>query len=213
MHILVAGQRGMLAQALFPCLHCAGFDVVCRGRPALDITQATSIRQALADIRPDILINAATYTAVDKAESGPEAAFAVNRDGPAYLAEACAEAGIPLIHMSTDYVFDGTMTRSYHEHDPAAPLGHYGQSKWEGEEAVRGCHHAHLIVRTAWVYASHGSNFVKTMLRLGKEREELCVVEDQWGCPTWSRELAEALTTMCQRLRPKFPWQNRRRVK
>ena len=200
MKVLVIGHQGMLAQELLPCLAGAGFAVVGRGRPEVDITQATSISQTLADAQPDILINAAAYTAVDQAESVPDVAFAVNRDGAAHLAAACRDIGIPLLHVSTDYVFDGLASRPYCEDDCAVPLGMYGRSKWEGEEAVRGSHREHVIVRTAWLYGYHGHNFVKTIIRLAREREALRVVDDQYGCPTWSRDLAEALVAMCQRI-------------
>ena len=208
MKILVVGHRAMLAQELLPSLRHAGFDTVGRGRPELDITQVASVRAVLEEVRPDILINSAAYTAVDRAESEPEAAFAVNRDGVAVLAKACHERGTPLVHISTDYVFDGTMPRPYREDDPTAPLGVYGKSKWEGEEAVRAYHPQHLIVRTAWLYGVHGANFVKTMLRLARERQVLRVVHDQHGCPTWTRELAGALTVICQRLQAErdLPW-------
>jgi dTDP-4-dehydrorhamnose reductase len=152
------------------------------------------------EVRPDICINTAAYTAVDKAESDAAGAFAVNRDGVASLAEACRAVDMPLIHLSTDYVFAGTASRPYREEEPTAPLGIYGRSKWEGEEAVRAIHRKHLIVRTAWLYGHHGTNFVKTMLRLARERQVLQVVHDQHGCPTWTRDLAGALTVMCQRL-------------
>lgn len=200
MNVLVIGQQGMLAQELLPCLRGAGIVAECRGRPALDLTQAASVRQALAAVRPDMVLNAAAYTAVDQAEAEPERAFAVNRDGVAHLAAACRDLGLPLLHVSTDYVFDGTATRPYREDDPTAPLGVYGRSKWEGEEAVRACLQEHVIVRTAWLYSRHGHNFVKTMLRLARERQVLRVIDDQYGGPTWSRDLAMALVHMCQRL-------------
>jgi dTDP-4-dehydrorhamnose reductase len=209
MKILVIGHRGMLAQELLSCFVSADFAVLGRGRPEVDITQATSVRQTLAATQPDILINAAAYTAVDQAETEPDVAFAVNRDGVAHLAKACRDIGIPLLHVSTDYVFDGSASRPYCEDDRTAPLGVYGRSKWEGEEAVRACHPEHVIVRTAWLYGRHGHNFVKTMLRLAREREGLRVVDDQYGCPTWSRDLAKALVTMCQCIlqdRDLVPW-------
>jgi len=183
--------------------------VVGLGRPELDITQQASVRRALEYVGPDLLVNAAAYTAVDQAESEPEVAFAVNRDGAAYLAMACQQACVPLVHISTDYVFDGHGSRPYREEDPTAPLGIYGRSKWEGEEAIRTTHRHHLIVRTAWLYGYHGTNFVTTMLRLARERTILRVVADQHGCPTWSGELAEALVTMCRRVeqaRAATPW-------
>jgi len=209
MIVLVVGDRSMLAQELLPCLQQAGFVVVGRGRPVLDLTQEASIHAVFEEVQPDICINTAAYTAVDKAESDAAGALAVNRDGVASLAVACHDAGVPLIHLSTDYVFDGPASRPYREEDPVAPLGIYGRSKWEGEEVLRVVHQEHLIVRTAWLYGHHGSNFVKTMLRLARERQVLQVVYDQHGCPTWTRDLACALTAMCQRLvqaREAWPW-------
>lgn len=200
MMVLVVGHRSMLAQELCPALQRAGFTVQGEGRPRLDLTQETSVQAVLQETRPALCINTAAYTAVDRAESEPCEALAVNRDGVAHLADACHEAGVPLIHISTDYVFNGTASRPYQEQDPTAPLGVYGRSKWAGEEAIRARHREHLIVRTAWLYGHHGTNFVKTMLRLGRERPVLRVVNDQHGCPTWTRDLAGALTSMCQRL-------------
>jgi dTDP-4-dehydrorhamnose reductase len=209
MIILVVGYRSMLAQELLPCLQQAGFAAIGCGRPALDITQVASIEAVFEAVRPDICINTAAYTAVDRAESDAAGAFAVNRDGIAHLAVTCRAAGTALIHLSTDYVFDGTASRPYREEDAVAPLGIYGRSKWAGEEALRRLHQEHLIVRTAWLYGHHGSNFVKTMLRLAGERQVVRVVHDQHGCPTWTRDLARALTVLCQRLAPArraCPW-------
>jgi len=209
MTILVVGDRSMLAQDLLPCLQQAGFAVLGHGRPALDITQAASIAAVFEAVRPDICINTAAYTAVDRAESEAAAADAVNRDGIARLAVTCRATGTALIHLSTDYVFDGSASRPYREEDAVAPLGIYGRSKWEGEEALRRLHPQHLIVRTAWLYGHHGSNFVKTMLRLASERQVVRVVHDQYGCPTWTRDLARALTVLCQRVaraRHACPW-------
>ena len=200
MKVLVLGQQGMLAREVVPCLARAGFTVLSRGRPEVDITQPASLRQALVDTHPDLLLNAAAYTAVDQAEMEPEAALAVNRDGVAHLAVFCREGGLPLLHVSTDYVFDDSAARPYCEDDPAMPLGMYGRSKWEGEEAVRGCHQEHVIVRTAWLCGCHGRNFVKPMLRCTHEREVLRVVDDQYGCPTCSRDLAEALVIIWRRI-------------
>jgi dTDP-4-dehydrorhamnose reductase len=209
MKVLVVGHRGMLAQALIRCLQHAGLTALSQGRPGLDITQAESIQKALAALQPDLVINAAAYTSVDQAESETAQAFAVNRDGAAHVADGCQEIGIPLIHVSTDYVFDGTGRRSYREEDRPAPLGVYGESKWQGEVAVRVRLREHLIVRTAWVYSRHGHNFLQTMLRLARERTVLRVVDDQYGCPTWSWDLATALVTMGQRIvqdRDRVPW-------
>jgi dTDP-4-dehydrorhamnose reductase len=140
-----------------------------------------------------LVVNAAGYTAVDQAESEPELAFAANRDGPAYLASACGKAGIPLVHISTDYVFDGQKQGAYLETDPVSPLSVYGKSKAAGEVEVREHLKEHLILRTGWLYGVHGHNFVKTMLRLGREREVVQVVADQYGCPTYAADLAETI--------------------
>jgi len=154
------------------------------------------------------VINAAAYTKVDLAESEPDAAIRVNRTGPGLLAEWCAGAGIPMIHISTDYVFDGCGKTPYSETDPLSPLGVYGGSKAEGEAEVRRKLSRHLIIRTAWVYGVHGSNFVKTMLRLGRERESLRVVDDQAGCPTSASDIADAILTLVQRIEAggRIPW-------
>lgn len=200
MKILIVGHRSMLAQELLPCLQQAGFEVVGYGRPTLDITQPQSIRAVFETAQPHLVINTAAYTAVDAAEAEATTAFAMNRDGAAYLAEACQAHRLPCIHLSTDYVFDGTATHPYDEEAPTHPLSVYGQSKQAGEVAVRTALPQHLIVRTSWLYGKQGSNFVKTMLRLGRERELLRVVNDQHGCPTWTRALSEVLTGMCQRL-------------
>ncbi len=209
MKVLLLGHRGMLAQDVLPALAAAGFTVIGRGRPEVDLTCAASIRQVLADVQPALLLNAAAYTAVDQAEAEPDVAMAVNREGAAHLAAACHEVDIPLLHISTDYVFDGLASRPYREADQTAPLGVYGRSKWAGEQAIRAQHAAHVIVRTSWLYGQHGRNFVKTILRLAREREVLRVIDDQQGCPTWSRDLAQALVRLCHRLqqgRDQFPW-------
>jgi dTDP-4-dehydrorhamnose reductase len=169
-------------------------------RSDLDISDAAAVQALVAATAPRVVINATAYTAVDKAESDAATAFAVNRDGPAHLAAACARADIALVHISTDYVFDGSKTGAYVENDPVAPLGVYGASKLAGEDAVRASGVRHLILRTAWVYGVHGHNFVKTMLRLGRERDLLKVVDDQHGCPTFAGDLAEAILALSRRL-------------
>ena len=169
-------------------------------RQALDITDADAVARAMAEVRPEVVINAAAYTAVDRAEDEPEAAFAVNRDGADHLAAAAFRAGIPLIHLSTDYVFDGTATTPYTPSDPASPIGVYGRSKWEGEAAVRSRLSRHLIVRVSWVFGIHGNNFVKTMLRLAVERDELRVVADQTGGPTYAGHIADLVLALCRRI-------------
>jgi dTDP-4-dehydrorhamnose reductase len=147
-----------------------------------------------------VVVNAASYTAVDKAESDAARAYAANAEGPRNLARACADAGIPLIHISTDYVFDGAKAGPYTEDDPTGPLSVYGASKLAGEQAIAESGVRHIILRTAWMYGLHGQNFVKTMLRIGREREVLRVVDDQHGCPTYAGDLADAVITLAKRL-------------
>ena len=201
MKVLVVGHQGMLAQSLITALPSADFTVYSHGRPDLDITNMGNSHAVLTRMEPNLVINAAAYTRVDQAESDADQAFAVNRDGVRGLARSCRDLGIPIIHVSTDYVFDGQAREPYREDAPPAPLGVYGDSKWQGELALRELHPAHLIIRTAWLYSHDGHNFVKTMLRLGRERDVLQVVNDQYGCPTYSRDLAQAIVTMCQRIR------------
>jgi dTDP-4-dehydrorhamnose reductase len=201
MHLLVTGANGQVGRELQRQGLLRGWRTSGLDRTALDITERDAVLRTVRKIGPDLVINAAAYTAVDRAEEEPDAAFAVNRDGPAWLAEACAGLGIALIHLSTDYVFDGRADRPYPETAPVAPLGVYGQSKAAGEEEVRSRLGEHLIVRTSWVYGSHGRNFVNTMLRLGKEKEVLRVVNDQQGCPTFARDLAAALLAMAEKIK------------
>jgi len=198
--VVVVGSGGMLGCEVVESLKSAGHKVAPLGIPLINITKRQSVRSVLGGIgSPGLLINCAAYTAVDKAESEREAAFAVNRDGPANLAGECERLGIPLIHISTDYIFNGKSDRPYKEEDGADPINVYGLSKWEGEQAVRSRLAHHLIVRTSWLYGSRGRNFVKTMLKLGTEREELKVVSDQYGCPTWSFDLAGCLLRIGER--------------
>jgi len=192
MKILLAGGSGQLAQELQPILLSSG-EVIAVDRTRLDLSQPESIRQAMAEIQPDLVVNAGAYTAVDKAESEPELANAVNGIAPGILAEECEKMGASLMHFSTDYVFDGSHGSAYLETDSTNPLGTYGKSKLAGEEAIRQAGNRHIIIRTAWVYGNGGKgNFVKTMLRLGKEREEIRVVADQIGSPTWTGDLSAA---------------------
>jgi len=191
MRLLIAGANGQLGREMV--LAARGHDVLALGSDKLNITDAHAVNAAVESFKPDAVVNAAAYTAVDKAESDRNQAFAVNRDGPANLAAACSTAGIPLIHVSTDYVFDGSKSSAYVEDDPTGPLGAYGESKLAGEQAVRTHCARHVILRTSWLFSMHGNNFVKTMLRLGAEREEIGVVADQHGCPTGSGELASGI--------------------
>ena len=194
--ILVIGHRGMLGQDLLACFEARGQQPIGLDLQEIDITSALQVNAALGKHEPQLVINCAAYTAVDKAEVEPDLAFAVNRTGPENLANECSRLGIPLIHLSTDYIFDGKATRPYREDDPAGPLSVYGRSKWEGEEAVRRLLPEHLILRTAWLYGVNGNNFVKTMMRLAREKDELRVVADQYGSPTWTRDLSDTLVEM-----------------
>lgn len=169
-------------------------------REELDITDRAMVNTVLRMGKYDVAVNAAAYTAVDKAESEPSRAHAVNRDGPAYLASACADNGAALIHVSTDYVFDGEKETPYSEADPVAPVSVYGRSKADGEDAIRAILNDHLILRTAWVYSANGHNFVKTILKLANERDELRIVADQTGCPTSAADLAQTIITIVERI-------------
>ncbi|MFO1430122.1 MAG: dTDP-4-dehydrorhamnose reductase [Candidatus Competibacteraceae bacterium] len=198
MKIVVTGANGQVGREL---TRLGGkHELLALDRAALDITAAPAIPVLLEEARPAVVINAAAYTAVDRAEQEPESAFAVNREGPRHLAVACRRLQIPLLHLSTDYVFDGTQHQPYREEDPVAPLGVYGRSKWEGEEAVRQAQAAHLILRVSWVFGEHGHNFVKTILRLAGERDELRVVMDQRGCPTYAGDIARVLLALAERI-------------
>ena len=199
MKLLLLGARGQLGHELRRALAPLG-ELTCATRDGLldgaaceraDFDQPGLLPALVDRLAPDVVVNAAAYTAVDRAESEPEAAFRANAEAPARLAEACLRGGARLVHYSTDYVFDGQGTRPYREDDATAPLGVYGASKLAGEEAIRASGAQHMIFRTAWVYARHGSNFLRTMLRLAGERDELRVVADQVGSPTPAALIAD----------------------
>ena len=199
MRVLVAGAGGQLGFEL-KRTRPLGVELLALSSGELDLTEAGAVRRRVAEERPGLIINAAAYTAVDRAESERERAFAVNGQGAANLAVAAREAGARLIHLSTDFVFDGEKSSPYLPDDAPNPLGVYGASKLAGEERVREIlGPATAIVRTAWVYSVHGHNFVKTMLRLLGEREAVSVIADQVGTPTWARHLAQALWRMAER--------------
>lgn len=200
MKVLATGDKGMLGRDLVERLRNSGFNLMGVDIGELDITQSDNVLDCLRSFNPDLVINCAAYTAVDKAESEAELAFSVNRNGPANLSKACKEIRIPFIHISTDYVFNGNAKRPYDEDDPVSPIGAYGRSKWEGEEAVRSFLKEHIIIRTSWLYGVHGHNFVKTILRLAEEKDEIRVVDDQTGCPTWTGDLADALVSLVQKI-------------
>lgn len=191
--IAVIGAFGQVAQALLRAGLARGQNIAIGGRPIVNLTSPASMDIFLEQARPAIIINAAAYTAVDKAESDSAAAYALNTEGPRYLAAWCARRGVPLIQVSTDYVFDGTASRPYCEDDARHPMSVYGRSKSDGEDAVRAALASHIIVRTAWVYGPDGNNFLKTMLRLGAERDVVRVVADQTGTPTHADDIAGAL--------------------
>jgi len=198
-HILVTGGSGQVGGALGRLDWPADVVLHLPTRAELDLSSAEAVSAAFAVTRFDAVINPAAYTAVDKAEGEAGTAFQVNALGPALLADACRAPGIPLLHVSTDYVFDGTGDGAYREDDPVAPIGVYGASKLAGEYAVlSGCARA-TVLRTAWVLSAHGANFLKTMLRVGAQRPELGVVADQIGCPTSADDIARALQAMVLR--------------
>ena len=196
MRVLISGGRGMLATDLVPALVAAGHTPIAFGHADLDVTRADAVAAATGRHAPDAWINLAAMTAVDDCETQVERAFAINERGARNQAEACRGAGIPLLHVSTDYVFDGRSSRPYPVDAPTEPRSVYGQSKLAGEGAVREAHAAHFIVRTSWLYGRGGKNFVDTMRRLGREKPALVVVNDQVGSPTWTVPLAEGLVTL-----------------
>ncbi|MCC1495056.1 dTDP-4-dehydrorhamnose reductase [Cognatishimia sp. F0-27] len=201
---LVFGTTGQVARelALTRPDHVA---LTALSRADADLALPEICAEAIATHAPDLVINAAAYTAVDRAEEEPREATLINAEAPAAMAEICATRGIPFCHVSTDYVFDGTGTQAWHPSDRAAPLGVYGRTKWEGEEAVRAAGGPHAILRTSWVFSAHGSNFVKTMLRLSESRDTLSVVADQIGGPTPARDIARALWALGASLRTGGP--------
>ena len=199
MRLLITGAAGMLGADVRRAAGRAGHDVVALTRSDLDLTDAGAVRTAVADARPEVVVNCAAWTDVDGAERDEAAAHAVNADAAGTLAEAADLAGATLVHVSTDYVFDGTATRPYVESDPTGPIGAYGRTKLAGEQAVVAATDRHLIVRTAWLYGHAGRNFVETILGLAGDRDALAIVDDQVGSPTWTRPLAEAMVDLVGR--------------
>jgi dTDP-4-dehydrorhamnose reductase len=199
MKLFVAGSTGQLARSLVACAAAAGVETLALGRPRLDLERRQG-EERIGAFAPDVMVNAAAYTAVDAAESDSARAFAVNRDGAAWLAGLAAQRGIPFLHISTDYVFDGTKVGAYTESDAPNPQTAYGRTKRAGEEAVLATHPSALIFRTAWVYSAYGQNFLRTMLRLAAERDTLRVVDDQFGNPTSAQDIAAALLDVARRV-------------
>ena len=199
LRIAVTGLTGQVVSALIERAP-REVELIALGRPQLDLSMRDAVLATLRAARCDVIVNAAAYTAVDRAESEPELAMRVNGAGAGYVAEIAAELGAPLLHLSTDYVFDGSLDRPYREDDPTGPTGAYGRSKLAGEQALAAIHPNHAILRTAWVYSPFGANFVRTMLRLGETRSEVGVVADQTGNPTSALDIADALIAIATRL-------------
>ena len=207
--IIVFGSRGQVGQKLLSFGSTHNLSIIGFSHGDIDITKERDVIAAIQDYDCDLVINAAAYTNVDGAEGEKEKAFSINFDGPAILAQACCDADIPLIHISTDYVFDGMKECGFIEDDPMLPLGVYGKSKLAGERAVRELLKKHIILRTSWVYSSSGNNFVKTMLNLSQEREELKIINDQIGCPTAAFDIAKTILELWNKIflqRPKVKW-------
>ncbi|HVP01198.1 MAG TPA: dTDP-4-dehydrorhamnose reductase [Solirubrobacteraceae bacterium] len=196
MRLLVVGAAGMLGHALGPAARAAGHEVVERDIDSIDITDVAATRAIVSADAPQVVINLAAWTDVDGAEEHEDVALRVNGDGAGNLAAAAREAGARIVQISTDYVFPGDAHEPYVESDPTGPRSAYGRTKLAGEQAVAAANPDHVIARTAWLYGAGGKNFVDTMLALGAEREEVRVVDDQVGCPTWTGHLAPALLTL-----------------
>jgi dTDP-4-dehydrorhamnose reductase len=199
LRLAVTGLTGQVVSALIERA-AKDVEITALGRPQLDLGRRNAVLAGLRHARCDAIVNAAAYTAVDKAESEADVAMRVNGEGAGHVAEAAAELNVPLIHLSTDYVFDGALTRPYREDDPTGPTGAYGRSKLAGEQKIAAIHPDHAILRTAWVYSPFGANFVKTMLRLGETRAEVRVVADQLGNPTSALDIADAIYVVARRL-------------
>lgn len=200
LRIAITGREGQVARAMTALGPSMGAEILAVGRPELDLADPGSVHPALAAVRPEAIVSAAAYTAVDKAETESDLAFAINGVGAGAVAEAANVLNVPVLHLSTDYVFDGAKAEPYVETDPTGPTSVYGASKLDGERRVAAATANHAIFRTAWVYSPHNSNFLKTMLRLGEKRETLSVVADQRGCPTSAEDIARALILAARRM-------------
>jgi dTDP-4-dehydrorhamnose reductase len=200
--LLVTGSQGQIARSLVAMAGNSGDEVVAVGRPDLDLAQGATVERAIASVAPEAVVSAGAYTAVDKAEDAAEAEVvrAINEEGPRIVGAACTRLGIPLVHISTDYVFDGRKAEPHSEDDATGPLNAYGRSKLEGERRLAASCEAHVILRASWVYSPFGHNFVKTMLRLAETRAEIGVVNDQTGNPTYALHLADAILKIARRL-------------
>ena len=197
MRIFLTGKNGQLGRCLQDVCLASKHDLISYGSDELDISQTDQVLSVVAEVKPDMIVNAAAYTAVDKAEEEPDKAYAVNELGVENLAQAAQQLGIPVIHVSTDYVFDGDSVEPYKPSDPTAPQGVYGASKLAGEKRLAQVCTQYIVLRTAWVFSEYGNNFVKTMVRLANQRDSLSVVADQYGCPTYAGDLAQAILQLC----------------
>jgi dTDP-4-dehydrorhamnose reductase len=201
LRLVVTGSQGQVARALQERGPHSNVEIVALGRPDLDLLRPEAIFAALGAARPDVVVSAAAYTAVDLAETQPAEAQAINAVGAGEVARAAARLRAPIVHLSTDYVFDGTLDRPYREDDPTGPIGEYGRSKLSGEQAVASANPDHAILRTAWVYSPFGKNFVRTMLNLASTREEIAVVADQHGAPTSAHDIADGVIRVAANLK------------
>jgi dTDP-4-dehydrorhamnose reductase len=200
--ILLTGRNGQVGGELQHTLASLG-NVIAFDHHAFDLTNSDQIRDKIRDLRPDVIVNAAAYTAVDRAESEPEKAMQINADAPGIMAEEAKRIGATLVHYSTDYVFDGTKREPYTEQDEPNPLNVYGKSKLAGERAIQAVGGSFCTFRTSWIYGARGQNFLLTILRLAQSRDELRIVDDQFGAPTWSRTIAEVTATVLQQIASK----------
>ncbi|PZA10727.1 dTDP-4-dehydrorhamnose reductase [Rhodopseudomonas palustris] len=200
MRIVVTGRHGQVAQALRERAAGSTTEIILLARPEIDLTRPNEIEATLVDLKPDAIVNAAAYTAVDQAESAPELAYTINAEGAAAVARAAAKLGAPIVQLSTDYVFDGSSDQPYREDAPTGPLGVYGASKLAGERAVADAARDYAVLRTSWVYAPFGKNFVRTMLALARQRDEVRVVCDQIGAPTSALDIADGVLGVVRNL-------------
>jgi len=200
MRIVVTGRHGQVAQSLLERAAALNVDIHAAARPDIDLARPAEVEAALIALQPDAIVNAAAYTAVDRAESEPDLAYRINALGAEATARASARLGIPVIQLSTDYVFGGSLDRAYREDDPTDPLGVYGDSKLEGERAVAAANGNHVILRTSWVYSPFGRNFARTMLALAGQREKIPVVSDQLGSPTNALDIADGIIAVVRNL-------------
>jgi dTDP-4-dehydrorhamnose reductase len=200
MRIVITGKHGQVVSSLVQAAPNLGVEVVPVGRPGLELSIPETVLPSLANARPDVILNAAAYTAVDQAEKEPDVAMAINGEGAGAVADAARTLAVPLIQLSTDYVFDGQKAAPYIEEDSVAPINVYGASKLAGERAVANATNNHVILRTAWVYSPYGKNFVRTMLAFAEKRNELRVVADQYGCPTYAPDIAVVLLRIARNL-------------